>query len=185
MRMSRTQYYVAASADGFIADRENRLDWLLRFGFEAYQEHYDAFLAGVGALAMGARTYEFVLEEGDWPYAGLPAWVFTHRDLPALAGADVRFVSGPVTGHAGALTASATGRNVWVVGGGELAAQFADAGLLDEILLTSMPVVLGGGHPVLPTTEAHDLRLQGTTRFESGAVELRYTLGGGGPARKE
>ena len=81
--MSSTQYYVAASADGYIADRQNRLDWLLRYGFEAYQEHYDAFLAGVGALTMGAATYEFVLAEGGgWAYGDRPAWVFTHRELP-------------------------------------------------------------------------------------------------------
>ena len=71
--MSRTQHYVATSADGCIADRENRLDRLLRSGFEAHQEDYDAFLAGVGALATGARTDELVLDEGDWPCADLPA----------------------------------------------------------------------------------------------------------------
>ncbi|MFI7483747.1 dihydrofolate reductase family protein [Kocuria sp. M1R5S2] len=176
--MSRTQYYVAASADGYIADRDNHLDWLLQYGFEAYQEHYDAFLAEVGALAMGARTYEFLLEQGAWAYGGLPAWVFTHRDLPPAEGADVRFVRGPVARHAQDVIASGGGRNLWVVGGGVLAAQFADEGLLDELWLTSMPVVLGGGHPVLPTARPVDLRLQSTTHFEGGAVELRYALHG-------
>jgi dihydrofolate reductase len=176
--MGRTQYYVAASADGYIADRDNHLDWLLQYGFEAYQEHYDAFLAEVGALAMGASTYEFVLGQGGWAYGDLPVWVFTHRDLPRAVGADLRFVSGPVGAHADAVTDSAGGRNLWVVGGGRLAAQFADAGLLDELWLTSMPIVLGAGHPVLPTEAAHDLRLQRTTHFEGGAVELRYVLEG-------
>lgn len=184
--MSSTQYYVAASADGYIADRQNRLDWLLRYGFEAYQEHYDAFLAGVGALAMGAATYEFVLAEGGrWAYGDRPTWVFTHRELPRIEGADLRFVHGPVPGHAAALTASAGGRNLWVVGGGALAAQFADAGLLDELWLTLMPVALGGGRPVLPTTTTPDLRLQRTTHFEGGAVELRYALEPGPDARPE
>lgn len=178
VRMSRTQYYVAASADGYIADRDNHLDWLLQYGFEAYQEHYDAFLADVGALAMGASTYEFVLGQGDWAYGELPVWVFTHRELPRTAGANLQFVSGPVTLHAEALVASAGGRNLWVVGGGRLAAQFADAGLLDELWLTCMPIVLGGGHPVLPTAAARDLRLQRTTHFEGGAVELRYAVQG-------
>lgn len=179
-RMGRTQYYVAASADGYIADRENHLDWLLQYGFEAYQEHYDAFLADVGALAMGASTYEFVLEQGDWAYGDLPVWVFTHRDVPRIEGANVEFVAGPVARHAGAVLASAGARNLWVVGGGQLAAQFADAGLLDELWLTCMPIVLGGGHPVLPTRAARDLRLQRTTHFEGGAVELRYALEGPG-----
>ena len=179
-RMSRTQYYVAASADGYIADRENHLDWLLQYGFEAYQEHYDAFVADVGALAMGASTYEFVLDQGDWAYGDLPVWVFTHRDLPRIEGANLQFVSGAVALHAEAVLGSAGGRNLWLVGGGRLAAQFADAGLLDELWLTYMPVVLGGGHPVLPTATARDLRLQRTTHFEGCAVVLRYVLEGTG-----
>ncbi|WP_309125756.1 dihydrofolate reductase family protein [Kocuria sp.] len=184
--MSRTQYYVAASADGYIADRENHLDWLLQYGFEAYQDHYDGFLADVGALAMGASTYEFVLRQGEkWPYGGLPTWVFTHRELPRIAGADLRFVQGPVALHAEASRESAGGRNLWVVGGGRLAAQFADAGLLDELWLTLMPIALGGGHPVLPTAAAKDLRLQRTTHFEGGAVELRYALSPGREAWPE
>jgi dihydrofolate reductase len=175
--MTRTQYYVAASADGYIADRENHLDWLLQYGFEAYQDHYDSFLAEVGALAMGASTYEFVVDQGEkWAYGDLPTWVFTHRKLPRVEGATLRFVDGPVEPHARRMLGSAGGRNLWVVGGGQLAAQFADAGLLDELWLTLMPIALGGGHPVLPTTTAKDLHLQRTTHFEGGAVELRYSL---------
>lgn len=175
--MSRVQYYVAASADGYIADRENHLDWLLQYGFEAYQDHYDAFLAEVGALAMGASTYEFVLgQEEAWAYGDLPTWVFTHRELPRVPGADLRFTAGDVAAQLGAMLDSAGGRNLWVVGGGRLAAQFADADLLDELWLTAMPIVLGAGHPVLPTARHKDLRLQRTTHFEGGAVELRYAL---------
>jgi dihydrofolate reductase len=170
-----TRYYVAASADGFIADRDDGLEWLLSFGFEEFQAHYDAFFADVGALVMGAGTYDFMLDQ-EWPYVELPVWVVTHRERPGREGADVRFVQGPVTDLHPRIVESARGRDVWLVGGGNLAAQFADAGLLDQLLVTYMPVVLGAGRPVLPVSDHLDLRLEGTTPFPSGAVEFAYSV---------
>jgi dihydrofolate reductase len=173
--MATVQYYVATSADGLITDRDGGLEWLLAFGFEEFQAHYDAFLSGVGALVMGSATYQFLLDQDDpWPYAELPTWVFTRRDLPRVEGADVRLVQGSPAAHHRGLVDSAGGRNVWMVGGGVLAAQFADAGVLDQLLVTVMPVVLGGGRPVLPVDRPLDLRLTGSTPFPSGAVEFAY-----------
>jgi dihydrofolate reductase len=178
--MAAVRYYVAASADGFITDRDGDLAWLLAFGFDEFQAHYDAFLAGIGALVMGSATYEFLLGQDDpWPYGDLPTWVFTRRRLPVVTGADVRFVQGPPAEVQPRIAESARGRDVWMMGGGVIAAQYADAGLLDELLLTTMPVVLGGGQPVLPVTRRLDLRLARTTRFPSGAVELAYSIGHG------
>src|SRR4051794_40041408 len=118
------QYYVASSLDGFIADADNRIDWLLQFGMAPYQEHYDAFLKQVGAVVMGARTYEFMADAGDdaWNF-GVPAWVLTNRELPAIPGADVRFVSGDVGQVVQDARDAARDRNVWIVGGGSIAAQ--------------------------------------------------------------
>lgn len=95
-----TIYSVASSLDGFVAAPDDDLDWLLRFGFEPFQEHHDRFFAGVGAIAMGSTTYEWLLEHDDtWAYPDLATWVFTTRDLPVPDGADVRFVSGEVGGR--------------------------------------------------------------------------------------
>lgn len=178
--MTRTQYFVAASADGFIADSEERLDWLTSFdGAEGIAAHYESFLAGVGALAMGAATYEWLVAHapgGAWPYAGRPTWVFTHRALPQIAGADVRFTQADVASVHAEMVRAAAGRNVWLVGGGELAAQLAARGLVDEILLTVIPVVLGRGTPLLPVATRLDLELEELTRFGRGAVELRYRV---------
>lgn len=176
--MTKVQYYVASTIDGFIADSHDKLDWLLQFGFEAYQEHYDAFMADVGALVMGARTYDFVLTEGgSWSYGRLPTWVLTHRELPGIPGADIRFTAEPVPEVHAELVAAAGEKNVWVVGGGEVAAQFADLGLIDELWLTVMPVVLGSGRPVLPVSSATPpLELLRTTHFDRGAVEHVYAL---------
>ncbi len=151
--MTRTIYYVAASLDGFIADPDGGLEWLFQFNdTPGVTEHYERFLEGVGALAMGASTYEFFLGEakGTWPYANRPTWVFTHRSLPSLPGADLRFTTADVREVHRELVEAAGGKNVWMMGGGKLAAQFAEHGLLDELRLTVVPVFLGKGIPLLP-----------------------------------
>jgi dihydrofolate reductase len=76
--------------------------------------------------------------------------VFTHRDLPTPDGADVRFTSTPVPDVHAEMTAAAGGNDLWIVGGGDLAGQFADAGLLDEVWIQYAPVTLGDGAPLLP-----------------------------------
>lgn len=171
--MSTVQYYVAQSLDGFIADADDRIDWLLAFGFEAFQEGYDRFFADVGAVVMGAGTLRFLLEEGGpWAYPGLPVCVLTHGEVPTIEGADIRVVSDDVAREA---RAAAGDRSVWLVGGGATAAQFAEIGEIDELIVTVMPLTLGSGARLLPTTgEPRSWELTGTSAFENGAVELRY-----------
>lgn len=177
--MAKVIYYVAATIDGFIAAPNDNLDWLFEFSFDAFQEHYVAFMADVGALVMGSSTYEFILGQGvdQWTYGSLPTWVLSQRQFPSVPGGDIHFVAGDVSDvHSRALEAAA-GKNVWVIGGGDVAAQFADRGLLDELHLTVMPVVLGAGKPLLPLRDAtKPLELLRTTHFERGAVELVYRL---------
>jgi dihydrofolate reductase len=176
--VTRTQYDVASTLDGFIADEHDGLEWLLQFGMADFSEHYERFFASVGALVLGATTYEWVLSEGGgWPYGDLPTWVLTHRDLEAPAGADIRFASGEVGAIADAATSAAGGRNVWVVGGGPVAAQLLAVGRLDELLVTYMPVAIGRGRPLLPVDEVTPpLTLTGVTRL-GDAVEHVYRIG--------
>jgi dihydrofolate reductase len=159
LSMPKTQYYTATTIDGFIADADNSLSWLFEVEDEGDGSPFPAFFAGVGAFAMGATTYRWVLEHDsllDHPekwqdyYGSTPAWVFSHRELPPIPGAALHFVSGDVRPVHAEMTAAAGDRNVWVVGGGELAGLFADAGLLDELILGVAPATLGAGAPVLP-----------------------------------
>jgi dihydrofolate reductase len=185
-RVSRTQYYCAASLDGFIAESDDTLDWLMKYegSFEGDAEPikgaYDRYYEGVGALIMGSVTYEFVLDLGrGWPYEGKPTWVLTTRDLPVPEGeaVDVRFADAKVEDLYDELIAAAGDRNLWVVGGGNVASQFADEGLLDELLVTVVPVVLGEGKPLFDRRlPGGPMQLTGTTRFDSGMVELRYEI---------
>jgi dihydrofolate reductase len=170
--VAKTQYYTATTIDGYIADANNSLDWLFEVGRgesgetaesgesgESGRDAFEAFFAGVGAMAMGATTYEWVVEHdrlledpAKWRgyHGDTPCWVFTHRELPAIAGATVFFVHGDVRPVHEQMTRAAGDRNVWLVGGGDLVGQFADRGLLDEILLSVAPVTLGAGAPLLP-----------------------------------
>lgn len=171
------QYYVASSLDGFIAAPGDDLDWLLQFGMEEFQPHYDRFIADVGAIVMGSATYRFIIGQGPeaWPYGETPTWVLTSQPLVGIDGADLRFVGGDITEVIGDAREAAGDANVWVVGGGRVAAQVADAELLDELHVTVMPIVLGSGTPLLPAQiSLGPLQLLKTTPFESGAVELVY-----------
>lgn len=156
-----TQYYTAATLDGYIADDANSLDWLFTVerNREPAEDEFAAFFADVGAMAMGATTYEWVLdherlldEPGRWHgmYGDTPCWVFTHRTLPEIPDAPIAFVQGDVVPVHKAMSDAAGGRNIWLVGGGDLVGQFADRQLLDEIRVGVAPVTLGGGAPLLP-----------------------------------
>lgn len=115
---------------------------------------------------MGANTYEWVLRhefadkplvDWKWPYEQ-PTWVFTHRDLPLVPRAAIELTSDGVAAVHERMVEAAGGRNVWIVGGGDLAGQFADAGLLDEVIVYVAPVTLGAGAPLLPRRQ--ELRLE-------------------------
>jgi dihydrofolate reductase len=180
--VSLTQYYTATTLDGFIADPNHSLDWL--FTRDQDREgllNYGEFIAGVGALAMGSTTYEWILEhefagkdpaEWKWPY-DIPCWVFTHRKLQVVPDAQIEFTSGDVAAVHEAMVAAADGQNVWVVGGGDLAGQFADAGLLDEVIVYVASVTLGAGAPLLP--RRIELRLEETGR-NGDFVAARYSV---------
>jgi dihydrofolate reductase len=154
--LSRTQYYTAATLDGFIAGPANSLEWLFtRKRDEGGPLNYEDFIAEVGAVAMGATTYEWILdyqaaqESEKWPY-DVPSWIFTHRDLPVMPDGEIQLVSGDVAPVHEQMARAVGDRNIWIVGGGDLAGQFAEAGLLDEVLVTIAPVTLGAGAPLLP-----------------------------------
>jgi dihydrofolate reductase len=192
--VSKAQYYCAATLDGYIAEADDSLGWL--FGYDGSYEgedaepgpmtdggSYEQFYDGVGALVSGSTTYEFVLDHlgdgGEWPYKGKPYWVLSSRDLPVPAGeeSNVRIANATVSELYDEMMGATGGRNLWVVGGGNVASQFADEGLLDEVLLTVVPVVLGEGKPLFDRPlPGGPMQLKGTRAYKTGMVELRYEV---------
>jgi dihydrofolate reductase len=178
--MAPIQYFAAASLDGYIAEVDGGIDWLTKHEGSTFEGGADPrpqnYVAGVGSMAVGADTYAIMAGHTEWLYGSRPTWVFTHRDLSVPEGADVRFVQGDVAPHAEALREAAGDRVAWVVGGGRLASQFAEAGLLDEVLVTVVPVVLGAGIPLFARRLPAKLALSEVKPYFNGMVGLHYRV---------
>lgn len=178
----KTQYYTASSLDGFIATEDHSLEWLFQLG-DVAETGYPEFIKEVGVLVMGASTYEWMLQHvvkpdspESWPYQQT-TWVFSHRPQPTVPGATVHHVSGDVRPVYLQMKQAAGGKNIWLVGGGDLVGQFHDAGLLDEIIVQVGSVTLGTGRPLLPRRIAFPpLSLISARAMGTGFVELRYAV---------
>ncbi|WP_104105729.1 dihydrofolate reductase family protein [Nocardioides sp. 616] len=167
-----TIFYTASSVDGFIADPGNSLSWLLTrdvdpsgpMGFQALQPR-------IGASVMGATTWQWLLDHDEVGALGeARTFVLSHRAFDLVDG--ITFTSADDEAalrevHAG-VVAAAEGRDVWLVGGGDLVGQFADLGLVDELWVQYAPVALGGGAPLLP--RRLELRLEEVERNRDFAV---------------
>jgi dihydrofolate reductase len=170
----RIIYYVAVSADGFIARPDGDVAWLDRpqtagdYGMAAFYKTIDTVL-------MGRKTYEVGLKLGQDGYAGKRNYVFS-RTLRPRPRARIQIVSGDVGELAWKLRAE-EGRNVWLVGGGELAAAFLDAGQLDEMIVHVMPTIVGEGIPLLqPRHRTIELRLRSARTYRDGVLRLHYAV---------
>ena len=179
----KTVYFTATSIDGYIAAPNHSLDWLFQFGSE--DPSYHEFIKDVGAVVMGSSTYEWVLKHDTfadpenpkpWPYEQ-PTWIFTTRSLKSVPGADIRFVKGDVRPVHQQMTQAAKGKSIWVVGGGHLAAQFHEQGLLDELIITLTPVILTAGAPLFTSTIiTPPLRVLSVKPYPEGFVQMHLQV---------
>jgi dihydrofolate reductase len=168
---------VGTSLDGFLARRDGTFDFLTAGGDgDGAANGFDAFLASVDAVLMGRNTYEVVLPFPAWPYGSKPVFVLTRRALPPSRNdAVVEPVAGPPARVLEALAARGLG-HVYVDGGLTIQ-QFLRAGLVDRIVVTRVPVLIGEGIPLFGTLEK-DVLLQhvGTRVLPGGAVQSEYAV---------
>lgn len=179
----KTLYYTATSIDGYIAGPNHSLDWLFQFGSE--DPSYHEFIKDIGAVVMGSSTYEWILKHDTfadpekpkpWPYKQ-PTWIFTTRSLKPVPGADIRFVKGDVRPVYQQMSQAANGKNIWVVGGGHLAAQFHEHGLLDELIITIVPVILTAGAPLFTASIIKPpLRVLSVKPYPEGLVQMHLQV---------
>lgn len=176
---TRLSVYIASSLDGYIATRDGTLDWLDAAARSDEDYGYDDFMAGVDALAMGRGTYDFIASIDPLPFGGRPVFVFTHRPPPARDG--VTFWE--LSPRAAAERWSQLGLQRVYVDGGRLISDFLAEGLIDDLVLTRVPLLLGDGLPLfhagLPRT---DLELVDVRSWPSGFVNLTYRRPVPGPA---
>jgi len=169
-------YSFAMSLDGLIARPDGAFDWL--DGFPADDSFgFDSFLDSLDGIVMGRASYEAARAGGGWDYGRWPVVVATHRPLPdppegveGLAGQPAALLAG--------LARRGAGGTVWLFGGGALARQFLDAGLLDRIEIATIPVILGRGLPAFGGAGRGDawLTLDFARPLASGAIHSRYTV---------
>jgi len=166
-------YYVASSTDGFLAPSDGSLDWLAPFSGTGEDHGYTDFYASVDALVVGARTYEQMLGLGGWPHHDRPVTVMSSRSLP-IAGSSITVSAQSPEGVLDSL-ASAGHQRVWLVGGGNLAGSFASADLIDEYIISYVPVVLGSGIGLFGAAGTQRaLRFLDARSFEDGIVQCHY-----------
>jgi dihydrofolate reductase len=171
----KASVFVGTSVDGFIARADGALDWLPPGGGE---EHgYEAFLATVDALVIGRKTFETVLTFDAWPYGEKPVFVLSTRPLaPAPAGALVERMSGPPAEIASQLAARGIG-HVYVDGGITIQG-FLQAGLIQRLIITRVPILIGAGIPLFGATQQDiALRHVATQQYASGLVQSEYAVG--------
>lgn len=173
----RVRVFIATSLDGFIAGPGDDLSWLPEP--RADEDYgYAAFMAQTGAILMGRSTYEVAAGfEGPWPYDDTPVLVATRRELGAPAAPTVEAVAGTPAELVALAHERAVGRDIYL-DGGDLVRQVLDAGLVDELTITLIPVILGAGSPLFAGAARRELRLRGTALFEGGIVQLRYSHAG-------
>lgn len=171
--MSKLAYYVAATMDGYIATQEHKLDWLENFTLGDDATQYDDFYQTIGAVVMGAETYCWIMSNSpdDWPYQNVPTFIVTSRDLPVPPCLDITLLRGDVGAIAIKAKLAAKGKDVWLVGGGKTAAYFAEAGELQQLFITTIPVFIGTGVAVLPVSHNVSVTPKVQRILQSGAME--------------
>lgn len=171
MARPRISVFIAHSVDGYIATDDDNLDWLLAYDGEDYG--FEAFLADVDVIAMGRATYDFIKDYPDLPYGGRPVHVLTHQALGPREGFEF-YARTP--DEAVAAWEAAGVRRVYI-DGGSVISQFLEAGLVDDLLLTAVPLLLGSGKPLFHRIgRSTRLRLVETQAFPSGMLNRRYDV---------
>jgi len=165
--------YIAASLDGYIATLDGGIEWLSSFEGSGEDYGYAEFYDSLDALVMGRKSYEQVLTFGEWPYPGKMSFVFTQRDLGSER-EDLRIVSGDPTEEMKQIAEQGFER-VWLMGGAALIASFRQAHLIDEYIISTIPVLLGEGIPLFePPGVEEQVTLVSAKEYPSGVVQTRY-----------
>jgi dihydrofolate reductase len=164
--------YIATSINGYIARSNGSIDWLTEFETPTEEYGYAEFYGSIDALVMGSKSYEQVLDFGEWPYAGKASYVLTNRNLITPRN-DVFFIANGIEELLRTLSEHQHQR-VWIVGGGKIASLFVQYGLIDEYLLFIIPVLLDSGIPLFQSVPDRSLELVEVKSYPSGAAKLHY-----------
>lgn len=168
--------HIAASADGYIARCDGDLDWLTSRPAPEGFYGMNAFMKTIDATILGRKTYEMSLELGAKFDSKNTTYVFSRHAPPGDVPSGVEFVNEAIGPFMGRLQ-DQPGKDIWLMGGGDLIASFLDANAIDEFVVSVVPVFIGDGIPLIARRHRHvPLELQSTERFEDGLVQLHYRV---------
>ena len=178
--MKKIKLYIASSLDGFIAGENGSIDWLFSDADYGYTEFYDS----IDTIFVGRKTYEQSLTFEEYPYKGKKVYVFTHnakeqkKKKKKKTTSDIEYVDKDIPEFVRRLIQQPfSNRDIWLLGGGEILSLFLNAELVDEIILSIHPIILGKGIPLFKNIKKSvKLRLLESIPFESGLVQLHYCI---------
>jgi dihydrofolate reductase len=161
--------FIASSLDGFITGPNESLEWL----FTDQDYGYTAFFDAIDAAIMGRKTFDLACTFEGVPYAGKAKYVFTRQprttDVP-----DVQFIAADPVEFCRQLRAK-SGKKIWLVGGSDIASVLLNADLVDEIVLSIHPIILGDGIPLFKgIRQRRHWTLEKSERFSTGLIQLTY-----------
>jgi len=166
--MRKLVLYIATSLDGYIARPSGAFDWL----FSDQDYGYTEFFAGVDTVLMGRKTYDQALAFGEYPYKGTRGVVFSRT--PRGPDANVTFISSDLASFVSELKRG-PGKDIWLVGGGQIVAECVRRDLIDDFRLFVHPLILGEGIPLFaPGLPERPLQFVRSQSFDSGLVEVSY-----------
>lgn len=167
-----TTLFIATSLDGYIAGPDDDMSWL----FTDTDYGFDEFYQSVDTLIMGRGTYDVVRKMGRWPYNGKRTLVVTRSEKLEISTPDTAYFNGSLEALEGMLKEQGVKRS-WLVGGGELVAGYLNHGLVEEVVVSVHPVLLGKGVPLFPTSIPRTrLELLGAEAYDSGLVQIKYKI---------
>lgn len=167
-----TTLFIATSLDGYIAGPDDDMSWL----FTDTDYGFDEFYQSVDTLIMGRGTYDVVRKMGSWPYKGKRTLVVTRSEKLEITTSDTAYFSGSLEDLEKMLKEQGVKRS-WLVGGGELVAGYLNADLVEEVVVSVHPVLLGKGVPLFPTSIPRTrLELIAAEAYDSGLVQIKYKI---------
>ena len=171
--MRKVKLFIASSLDCYIAREDGGIDWLFTDADYGYTKFYDS----IDTIIVGRKSYDQSLTFDEYPYKGKKVYVFTRKKVRKNNNEqDVEYIDTNIQDFVTSLTQS-IGKDIWLLGGGEIASVLLNAGLVDEIILSIHPIILGTGIPLLRNIQKEvNLKLESSLSFESGLTQLCYKV---------
>jgi len=171
----KVKLFIASSLDCYIAREDGGIDWLFTDADYGYTKFYDS----IDTIIVGKKSYDQSLTLDEYPYKGKKVYVFTRKKVRKKNNnneQDVEYIDTNIQDFVTTLTQS-IGKDIWLLGGGEIVSILLNADLVDEIILSIHPIILGTGIPLLRDIQKEvNLKLENSLSFDSGLTQLYYKV---------